>query len=458
MWQTGERIGVAVSGGADSVSLLRAMVEVRQELGLVISVVHVNHMLRDDADSDEAFVRALATNLDCRFHTSRCNVRARSEERDESIETAARGLRYEFFDSLLAAGEVDVIATAHTRDDQAETVMMKLLRGAGTRGMSGIHPVVRRERGKVVRPMLGTPRVEVEAYLREIGQEWRTDQSNASCDFTRNRMRHDVLPVLRTYEPHTDAALANAAEIARAEEEYWEQEVERVVPLLATSGQPVRGGGRASSGGATVALPIDGLRRYSQAMQRRIARGVLRQLGLSATLAETDAVLGAAGLLSGDEDAQGERKWRPLREGVCYRRLHREIQIGRIMEASAALPATEVAFDGSNVEVKAGTVRLRISIAAPNASATAQATMQLPAKLTLRGWRAGDRIELPHSGGAHKVKELLQRKRLAPEERAGWPVVEWNGTLLWLRGYAQRAIEVIATDRTVLGALLIEEV
>ena len=208
--RAGERVCVAVSGGADSVALLLGLVEANTEsaqnkvaLGVVLSAAHVHHGLRGaEADGDEAFVRELCERLGVPLTVFRVDTAARQAAEGEGVEEAARELRYEALRGLMASGVVDVVATAHTLDDQAETVVMKMLRGAWTEGLGGISPELevpasrkpmsqKRDMGhpvcclsvlgRIVRPLLGVRRAEVEAFLREREQEWREDATNRGC-------------------------------------------------------------------------------------------------------------------------------------------------------------------------------------------------------------------------------------------------------------------------------------
>jgi tRNA(Ile)-lysidine synthase len=172
----GLRLAVGLSGGADSVALLRALAERSKELGLVLHAAHLHHGLRgEEADADLAFARSLAANLGLSFHEMRVDIEAEakanaaSAKPAETIEEAARRMRYGWFRQLMASGEVEAVATAHTRDDQAETVLAKFLRGAWTEGLSGIHPVVEFPEGRVLRPLLSATRAEVEGYLAALG-------------------------------------------------------------------------------------------------------------------------------------------------------------------------------------------------------------------------------------------------------------------------------------------------
>ena len=184
-------------------ALVRALAERSRELGLVLHVAHLHHGLRGaEADADRDFCRKMAENLGLPFHESRVDTAAEAQadpakgKSSETIEEAARRLRYGWFRELMGSGVVDAVATAHTRDDQAETVLARFLRGAWTEGLAGIHPVVRFPEGPILRPLLATSRTEIEAWLRRLGQEWREDSSNRHLTFTRNRIRHELLPLL----------------------------------------------------------------------------------------------------------------------------------------------------------------------------------------------------------------------------------------------------------------------
>jgi tRNA(Ile)-lysidine synthase len=304
LMSAGDRVCVAVSGGADSVALLIALSEANREreaLGVVLTAVHVHHGLRSaEADADEAFVRELCDKLGVPLVVERVNVPARQAAEREGLEEAARELRYRVFWELMKSSRADVVATAHTLDDQAETVVMKLLRGAWTEGIGGIAPAVESGvRGRIVRPLLGARRAEVEAYLRERGQTWREDATNRDVSLMRNRVRHELIPILRGFNPGIDAALARLAEIARDEEGFWQVEVAKVLPQVLLPGRPIRGGGRAVStvtGNSSCAVEVERLRTMTPALRRRVLRAAARSLGCRISAGETAKLLALAGL------------------------------------------------------------------------------------------------------------------------------------------------------------------
>ena len=222
MMEPGQRVAAAVSGGADSVCLLMVMSELARELGISLSAVHVNHGLRGaESDGDEVFVRDLAGHLGVALHTERIEL-----PEGENLEQAARDARRGVFASL----PVDRIATGHTRSDQAETVLYRLIRGSGIAGLRGILPVTDE---RIVRPLIECSRAEAEAYLNQRGLEWRDDSSNLNRAFARNRIRHDLIPSLtRDFNPAVQEVLAATADVARDEEDFWRGELDVLASQL----------------------------------------------------------------------------------------------------------------------------------------------------------------------------------------------------------------------------------
>lgn len=187
MLQCGEVICCALSGGADSVALLLILKTLSADLGITVTAVHINHLLRgEESDRDETFCRELCKKLDIPLTVFRKDAAAFSHSLGASVETGAREMRYEIFSQISA----DKIATAHNLNDNAETILFRMARGTGLRGLTGIPPV----RGKIIRPLLSCTRDEIEAYLHEVGQDFVTDSTNLSDDYARNRIRHRIMP------------------------------------------------------------------------------------------------------------------------------------------------------------------------------------------------------------------------------------------------------------------------
>lgn len=343
LFPPGQRVCCALSGGADSTALLLALLEANAEklaLGVVLSAVHVHHGLRGaESDADAAFVRELCSHHAIPLTLRHVDTPARQAAAREGLEEAARELRHAVFATLLAENAADVVATAHTLDDQAETVMMKLLRGAWTGGLAGIAATRdTAEPGdsplRLVRPMLAVRRAEVERFLGERAQSWRDDSSNTDLSLTRNRVRHQLMPMLRSFNPAADEVLARVAERAQEEEAYWQAEVARVLPGLTLPGRAVRGGGRAVStaaGERSVALDLDRLKTQPASLQRRLLRAAAATLGCQPGAEDTAKLLALAGLgdLPGITARNGSHL--DLGGGLRAERSIRELRLSRIL-------------------------------------------------------------------------------------------------------------------------------
>jgi tRNA(Ile)-lysidine synthase len=433
---------------------LRLLAQRSTQLGLVLHVAHLHHGLRGaEADGDLGFCRALAGKLALPFLEARADVAAEAEadpaagKPAETLEEAARRLRYQWFRQLLCkdglnamlpqAEALDAVATAHTLDDQAETVLAKFLRGAWTEGLAGVHPVLDFPEGKIVRPFLSATRTEIEAFLRALGQDWREDSTNRHLAFTRNRIRHELLPLLEAWNPRLREHLSQMADLARDEEAWWAAELAQLAPQLILPGRPTRGGGRASGPGLHTGFSIEVARLASlaPALQRRLLRLAARQCGIALDFAATEALRALA--LNGHA---GQKL--PLAHGFHAERTPREIRLSDGLEAvpegrGAGAPPSEYALAiPGEIDAPAFGLRLRIEISSagktggrPDGAGSAH-----PTSGVLRNWRAGDRVRLRYSASPRKVKEVLERLRVTGSDRAFWPVLEANGRILWMRG------------------------
>jgi tRNA(Ile)-lysidine synthase len=441
----GDRVAVAVSGGADSVALLLLLLELRGKLGIVLSVAHVNHKLRGgESDRDEQFVRDLAAEHGLEFWCEIAGVKERS-----GIESAARRRRYEFFGRLLNDAKVTKIATAHTLEDQAETVLLRLFRGTGIRGLGGIHPRLRltndrRTSGEVVRPLLTFRRAELRQYLRERGQSWREDSSNQDEMFTRNRLRGRLLPLI--VEDFGDSALehlAELAEIARAEEEL---STKCEVPnCQLTEGELATDW--------LLALPLAARRRAVKAWiennvpQARISFPFIAsilELAQERTRHEIDVPTGARDV---GRDLRGQAPGVDNREKDKPGKGNRwKIRTGPkelLIDAADDGPADYQYALSVPGEVYLPELRATISAEIANVESVSDAerpglldAKRVGKELTIRNWHAGDRYWPAHTKQGKKIKELLNDKHITGWDKKFWPVMVSGEEIVWMRGFA----------------------
>jgi len=475
----GDRVGVAVSGGADSTALLRLLLELRDELGIVLSVVHFNHELRGaESDADERFVAELAHRHDLEFHLDSGDTAAYAKERQLSLEAAARDLRYAYFAQLASphasgTAQLDKVATAHTLDDQAETVLMRMIRGTGLRGLGGIYPrmVVEGEdsdeasetAAEIIRLLLGVRRRELEAYLREIRQDWREDATNRDPHFTRNRVRAQLLPLLeREFNPSITQTLAELSDIARTEEDYWDNEVagwvgtgihwtepewaraaagksNDLVQLRASAPELDR---RLQQPGPLVmnaAVDLLWLHSEPRAVQRRIVKAVGDLAGFPLEFRHVEEILEFAN----HEPNAGKRLSLPL--GWQVERKAQELLFltpdlrtrERIPEDyTYSLPVPgRVMIPEAGVAVEALMIPASSDFAGYNRDQLLDAAL-VSKRLVVRNWRPGDRFWPAHTKAPKKIKELLQERHISGEEKKRWPVVSCEEEVIWLRGFA----------------------
>ncbi len=436
-------MAAAVSGGADSVALLGLLLELRAELGIVLSIAHVNHKLRgEESDEDERFVAELARLHGLALHVRAAPVGERqscggSSSAGSGIEAAARALRYGFFRELTRDGRVAKVATAHTLDDQAETVLLRIFRGTGIRGLSGIHPRIifedhERAFGEVLRPLLGFRRAALQDFLRAQSQGWREDSSNREIAFLRNRVRHRLLPMIA--EEFGDSAIGHMgelAEIARAEEEQW-----AAAAWPADAQYPVLS--------QHAGLNVERLRALPLAAQRRLVRAWLQanapDLGISFRLIEEALELAGE---PADGNVEAGSGWN-LRLGRRELLLEREPSSDRngkvrdkVTDYQYALP-----IPGAVCVPELGARRIEAQIVEAVAVPEDERGQlldrtRLPGEVLIRNWRAGDRYWPAHTAAAKKVKELLSDRHATGLEKKLWPVAVADGCgLVWLRGFA----------------------
>jgi len=283
----GTRLLVGISGGSDSVALLFLLRDLAENGGFTIAgLAHLNHQLRTTAHRDEAFCRDLAGRLNLRIVVKTEDVKGYARGRNLSVEDAARRIRYDFMEQAADAVSAERIAVGHTQDDQAETFLLKLIRGAGLKGLGGIHPM----RGRVVRPLLDVSRAELRSYLVRLGERWIEDESNDDLDNPRNRIRHLVLPELDcAANGPARGAIARAAGLTREDAEWLDELAARRFEELMESTP----NGVTIEASELLAEPTPMRRRILLRALREAAGG--REVGLDHVEAAMAALTGASG-------------------------------------------------------------------------------------------------------------------------------------------------------------------
>lgn len=441
MLEPGQRVGVAVSGGADSVCLLHALLELAPAQDWKLAVLHVDHGLRGaESREDAAFVGAMAARLGLPFELETADVRALAA--GDNLEQAGRSARRAFFRRLIGSGALDRVALGHTRSDQAETVLYRFLRGAGTAGLAGIRPVTA---DGLVRPLLEVDGGEVRDWLRERGIGWREDASNLDLTFDRNRIRHGLLPALeREWNPALTATLANMADWAREEEAYWAPEIGRLAHerlVLKPPAVLVDAGGLAG-------LPSAAARRLVR-RAIEIAKGDLRGIDFEHVRAILALAAGTEG--HGRMQAPGLDVFRSF---DWLRLAPPEGSAGRDFSLTVEPPARLALPDGSALlaEVVENPGTTGLLDPSYNGSVGCLEWRRIRAPLEVRNWRPGDRYQPAGRPGVEKIKTLFQEARIPLWERRHWPVLTGGGEILWARRFGPAA-EFAATPRN--GAVLV---
>jgi len=481
MIRAGDRIGIGVSGGADSVALLRLLAELRAKLGVRLFILHFNHQLRGaDADEDEMFVAGLAKEFQFDFVPDRADVAGEAHRNSWNLEDAARRLRYQFFASVVASHGLGRVAVAHTANDQAETLLAHLLRGTGPAGLAGIYPVV----GPIIRPLLDIGRDELRDYLLSLNQPWREDATNQDTSRTRARIRHKLLPLLQEeFEPATVGRLARLAGLAREEEIFWHSlEDERFAALASCepsgavsiriadllSPLPLFAAGSRDGEPEQGSPPMPML-----ALTRRLVRRIFLELRGSRqqlTARHVEDVLHLA-----TKSQSGSRIELP---GVLVERSFDRLmfssasphaQAEKIGRERLAGPQFEyaIALSGSSecARIVVPEIRRRFTLKVVDWPSGSRETRlgrdaldfdRLRWPLIIRNWRPGDSYRPHGRRRVRKLKRMLLESHVPRCDRTSWPVLTSAGTLVWAMG-CSIADEFAPGSGTRAGVVIAEE-
>jgi tRNA(Ile)-lysidine synthase len=422
MIQPGDRVVVAVSGGADSVALLHALWELRGELRLSLTVAHLDHGLRPEGEKEAAFVRKLARKVGAPFHCGKADVGSCMKERGLSVQEAAREVRYAFLAGLAQKNRASKIALGHTADDQAESVVMRILRGSGTRGLSGIPPV---RDGIYVRPLIEVWREEIESFLKGKRVSYLTDPSNTSLHYLRNRVRHELLPLLRQYNPRVRQVLVQMADIFRAEEEFWQKYLTEKFPCVVRSRRKEH---LILDVPSLLAQPLPiRLRCLRHAIEK--VQGHLRRIHLS-------HIWAIHTLLEGPDPNRTLR----LPQGLVVTRAYQGLHFSRSQEDPPPfehpVPGPgyiEIPEIGRAVRFETQPRKRKVVYEeSPNVALLDFDDLDFP--LTLRSFRPGDRLQPLGMEGEKKVKDLFIDCKIPALQRKQVPLLLQGDRLLWVAG------------------------
>jgi tRNA(Ile)-lysidine synthase len=402
-----------VSGGADSVCLVLIL----RELGYEFAIAHVNHGLRgNESDTDEAFTADLARKLGVPFFSRKVLLVT------GNIEAAGREARRHFFNELFAEHDFTKIALAHTRTDRAETFLLNLLRGAGSEGLASMAPVS----GRTVRPLIATNRGDIENYLRDRNQAWRTDSSNLDVGFARNRLRHVVIPGLASeFNPNLIQTLTRTIEILEAEDAWMRDLIEDWLTNHGTNEQD------------SFVISVEKLGKAPVAFVRRVLRGSIRKAGGDLHDVSFDHIEGIRSLLGTGKSGKfhqlpgGMQVLREF-ERLVFREFKEEIREYEYqlkIPGHVHIPELRKVFRAEVVdEIGAGqgtkTFGQRVFVDAES----------IGPYVRIRNWKPGDYYK-PVGLPAGKLKKLFQRARIPRSHRTSWPVVVADSTIIWVASF-----------------------
>jgi tRNA(Ile)-lysidine synthase len=415
--EPGDHILLAYSGGPDSTCLLSLLQALREEIPFSLSLAHLNHGLRPAAAEDEAFVRQMAQRFSLPLVIRRVKVRSYARRHRLNLEEAGRQLRYTFLEETRQKLRATKIATGHTMDDQAETFLLRLFRGSGPRGLAGIYP---QTETKVIRPLLGLRRHQVETYLKETGLPFCLDESNLDRRYRRNRLRLELIPLLeKRFDPKVVDHLARAADILRAEEEFLnqieEQEAARVM----------------REEGEVVLLDSQALSELHLALARRLVRRFLAKL--RGDLREVNF-----------REVEAIRRLEPGQE-IHLRRRIKLVRLGSHILEKKTLNQWrryQLLWDGKGVVTIPGlglkfSGRIVKGSELPPFNDTERACLRadlLRWPLLLRPRQPGDSYQPFGATKPRKLKEIMSDRRLPASLRPFLPVFLSGKHIIWVPG------------------------
>lgn len=429
-----DKILLAVSGGPDSMALLHIMSGLQEQLQFKIGVAHLNHQLRPEAEAEQQYLKKYCQTYNIVFYSRSVDVLAYARSEKKSLEEAGRDQRYQFFSELLQQFEWNKLATAHHKDDRAETVLLHLLRGSGVKGLRSIMPVS----GSLIRPLLVVSKTEILAYLDLNGINYYIDESNYDLSYLRNRVRHELLPILQTYNPQIVAGLNQLADIAEEENRAIERENDLLWVQLIISEQAGK-----------IILNNKKLQQVMPAYQRRLVQKALTRLkGYSGwSMPAIDYVLNLA-------KKTGSAKHINLPQGVLVSKQYGELVFSLRQQQERSF-FYEISLPGSvsieeTGEIFSFTIVTRENFQSANGE-TYLDYDKIEQPLFLRSRVDGDRFAPAYMQGTKKLKDYFIDIKLPVVERNLVPVLASKQEIYALLGYRlARNASVDSATRNIL--------
>lgn len=422
LWSPETRVVAAVSGGSDSVAMLFVLRELAARGELILAgLAHLNHHVRGAAaDADAEFCQALATRLEIPAIIGDADVPALASRDSVSVEVAGRDARQQFYADALQSVHGGCVAVAHTRDDQSETVLLRLTRGAGATGLSGMAP----RRGQLVRPLLEETRTELQRHLGAIGESWREDATNLDRKIPRNLIRHEVLPILRTMNAQADAALARAADALRVDAELLETLANAAYVRAVKPG----------TDDSTVIVGTEELKKLPPALATRVARYALETVNPAGSYGLEEArALVAFTATGGAPSLAGLRVERFGANAVLVSKGSPPKAVDEF-ELRLAVPGTVEAPYGAWTVSADGPMPPPASVDYGEATAIVDAR-ELGDRLMVRTRRPGDRLQPLGAPGRKKVQDVLVDRKVPRDDRDLVPIVTTEkGDIVWVAG------------------------
>jgi tRNA(Ile)-lysidine synthase len=415
-----DHIGVAVSGGVDSVVLLDILAGLREELHISLMVLHLNHGIRgEEAERDQRFVQALSKEYALPHFDREADVPGYMKKHPSSPQEAARELRYLFFEEAIQTHDLDKVAMGQNADDQAETVLMRFLTGGGARGLKGIPPL----RGPYIRPLLDIWREELLAYAQHKGISFVQDSSNMKKTYLRNRIRHELLPTLREYNPNIKERLLQLAHVLNEDETYLDGLADEVAKRITTEG-------------AETSIPIPQLRSLPQGLQARVLQHAFARLSAGGVL-EYLHVQGILHMIQG----RGGTKGLALPKGLWATRVYDTLVLGKGEEQPEKMAeATDLSIPGRTrlagfgKAIEATLSEGRIS-PRPDPQEAYLDYHQLALPLQARSFHPGDSFMPLGMKGRKKLKDFFIDLKIPRSERPKIPLVISGGDICWVAGW-----------------------